>query len=151
MTILGPHIRQQTVAWGEFYCPRCSTIRRYKQKCAIRHSNWHMLALFFGQVIDEFVECQTCWQTYRLEVLQYNQGLAANRLLLSVKYALESGVPAQVLEDELVSSGMNVTSAAQLVSSADKNQKQTCPTCGARQAGRLLRCRPCSKLLNLIR
>lgn len=150
MTILGPHIRQQIVAWGEFHCPRCSTIRRYEQKCNIRHPGWHMLAPFFGQIIDEFVECQICRQTYQLEVLQYNASLPANRLLLSVKYALESGVPAQVLQDELINSGMNLIGAAQLVNAAGENQRQTCPNCGTRQTGSLLRCKKCSKLLNLI-
>jgi hypothetical protein len=79
-----------------------------------------------AQVMDEFVECQTCQQTYRLEVLQYNPGLAADRLMLSVKYALESGVPAQILQDELVSSGMNAAGATKLVNSAGDSQQKNC-------------------------
>lgn len=101
-----------------------------------------------AQVIDEFVECQACQQTYRLEVLQYNPGSAADRLMLSVKYALELGVPVHTLQDELVGSGMNSMGATKLVNSASDNQQKTCPNCGAGQAGSLLRCNRCSRLLN---
>jgi predicted RNA-binding Zn-ribbon protein involved in translation (DUF1610 family) len=150
MIVLGSRIWQQTVASGQFHCPKCNVIRSYEQKCIIKHPAWYRFLPFIEQVMDEFVECQACRQTYQLEVLQYNHGLAANRLMLSVKYALESGVPAQVLQDELVGSGMNATGATRLVNSASESQQKTCPNCGLRQAGSLLRCHRCSRLLHPI-
>jgi len=100
-------------------------------------------------MVDEFVECQTCCQTYRVEVLKYNPCSVTDRLVLSVKYALERGMPAQDLCDELVNAGMNVAGAYKLVDSADHGQQRTCSNCGVQQPGGLLRCRRCSRLLYL--
>ena len=146
MAEFGSRVWQEIAASGKFHCPRCNTLRHYQQKCAIKHPLRRVLLLFKTQLIDEFVECQACQQTFQPEVLQYNPALATDRLMLSIKYALESGTPAQVLQDELVSSGMNAAGAARLVNFANDGQRTTCPNCGAEQAGSLLRCRRCSGL-----
>ncbi len=149
MIIWGSRTWQEVVASSRFHCPKCNVIRCYQQKCTIMHPAWYSFLPFMSQIMDEFVECQTCGQTYRIEVLQYNPDSATDRLMLSVKYALESGMPAQALQEELVDSGMNVAGATRLVDSVGERQQRTCPDCGARQAGSLLRCKRCSGLLNL--
>jgi hypothetical protein len=148
MAEFGWRVWQEVAASGRFHCPRCNTLRYYQQKCIVKRPVWHVLLLFKEQLIDEFVECQACRQTFQPEVLQYNPALATDRLMLSIKYALESGTPAQVLQDELVSSGMNAAGAARLVDSASDGQRKSCSNCGAEQAGGLLRCRQCNGLSN---
>ena len=139
------HVQQEIAAFGQFHCPKCNAMRYYQQKYATKQTAWHFLP-FPGRprIIDEYVECQACQQTYRLDVLQYNPGSPTDRLMLSVKYALESGSSVDVLLDELVRSGMNAVGAAKLVNAANERQQKACPNCGVEQAGSLLRCKQCS-------
>ncbi len=141
MRTLGLQRHYEIVASGQFHCPKCNVMRYYQQKCAVKHTFW-----LFGreQVVDEYVECLVCKQSYQLEVLQYNSGLQTDRLMLSIKYALESGVSVDTLLDGLVYSGMNVIGAVKLVNSASVDEQKSCPNCGIEQVGSLLRCKQCS-------
>lgn len=144
MKTFGLHIRQDIAASGQFHCPKCNTMRYYQQKYTTKSTTWYFLLLTRkAQVIDEYVECQVCQQTYRLDVLQYNPSSPNDRLMLSIKYALESGVSTNILLDELVHSGMNTAGAAKLVDSANERQQRACPNCGTEQTGSLLRCKQC--------
>ena len=140
MKTLGLRIRQEIAASGQFHCPKCNVMRYYQQKYDIKQN------VRFSEIqeIDEYVECQACQQTYRLDVLQYNPNSPTDRLMLSIKYALESGISVDDLLGELVSSGMNVVGAAKLVDSASGCQQKACPSCGIEQIGSLLRCKQCS-------
>lgn len=146
MMIFGSRIWEEISASGQFYCPKCNSVRCYQQKCAIKHADWRALSLNKVQILDEFVECQFCKQTFNIEVLQYNSGLPSARLLLSIKFALESGHSVETLRDELICFGMNASGAMKLVNSAIENQYYICPGCGTRQVGKLLRCKQCSEL-----
>jgi len=61
-----------TVKTGEFYCPECNT------KTTYHHNQVHeKVTVFFIPVanlrlLGEFIECQSCDNTYKLEILDYD-------------------------------------------------------------------------------
>jgi hypothetical protein len=142
--IFGLRIRQAIAASGQFHCPKCNAVQYYQQKYIVKQPILHFFLRRKTQVIDEYVECQVCRQTYRLDVLQYNRASLADRLMLSIKYALESGISMDTLLEELIYAGMNAVGAANLVSAASECQQKFCPHCGVEQVGSLLRCKQCT-------
>lgn len=69
MLIYGHRPHESVIAIGEFYCPNCQTPRNFKHKRVDRY-----LTLFFISTIrlgrlDDYVECQTCSQTFEPNVL----------------------------------------------------------------------------------
>jgi predicted RNA-binding Zn-ribbon protein involved in translation (DUF1610 family) len=145
MKPFGLRVGREITGRGQFHCPKCMAVRFYQQKHAVKQTFWHFLPFFNDvQVIDEYVECQVCGQTYRMDILEYNPASPTDRLMLSIKYALESGISVNALLDELVCAGMNAVGAAKLVNSANKLQQKVCPNCGIEQVGSLLRCKQCS-------
>jgi hypothetical protein len=144
VTIFGLRIRQSIAASGQFHCPKCNTVQHYQQKYIVKQPILYLFLRNKAQVIDEYVECQVCRQTYRLDILQYNRASLADRLMISIKYALESGISMDILLEELIYAGMNAVGAANLLSAATECQQKFCPRCGVKQAGSLLRCKQCT-------
>jgi len=64
IVILGIRDRQVELSSGQFYCPKCDTTRQYKHKRAARYFTLFFIPLFQIETLGEFVECQSCRQTF---------------------------------------------------------------------------------------
>jgi len=69
MIIYGYRNRESDVATGEFYCSRCQTRRAFKHKRMDRYFTLFFIPLFRLGRLGEYVECQTCFTTYKPDVL----------------------------------------------------------------------------------
>ncbi len=69
MIIYGSRKRETETATGEFYCPRCQAQRAFKQKRVDRYFTLFFIPLFRVGQLGEYVECQTCFTTFKTEVL----------------------------------------------------------------------------------
>jgi tellurite resistance protein len=59
-------------AQGEFYCPGCSRRQGYVHKACRRFFTLYFIPLIPLDLLGEYIECQRCTNTYKLEVLQFD-------------------------------------------------------------------------------
>jgi tellurite resistance protein len=57
-------------AHGEFYCPGCSARQAYVHKACRRYFTLYFIPLIPLDQIGEYIECQCCTGTFKIEVLQ---------------------------------------------------------------------------------
>ena len=55
---------------GAFFCPECSDERSYKQKKVRRFFTLYFIPLVPLDLLGEYIECQTCRNTYNDKVLE---------------------------------------------------------------------------------
>lgn len=67
--IVGVQDRETESASGEFYCPKCETLRPYKRKRRGRYLSLFFVPLIEVQKRGEYVECQVCGRAYTIAVL----------------------------------------------------------------------------------
>ena len=66
-----------SAAKGTFHCPSCDDTREYNHKRVRRFFTLYFIPLIPLDKLGEYVECQTCKNTYELSVLDYNPQAAA--------------------------------------------------------------------------
>ncbi len=66
-------------AHGEFYCPGCSGRQAYVHKECRRFFTLYFIPLIPLGLIGEYIECQRCAGTFKMEVLQHNPEADAKR------------------------------------------------------------------------
>lgn len=69
MIIYGYRNRKIDVATGAFQCPRCQAQRIFKRQRIDRYFTLFFIPLFRLGRVGEYVECQTCFTTYKPEIL----------------------------------------------------------------------------------
>jgi len=69
MIIWGSKIKKAEVETGKFLCPKCLRVRTYKRIQVSKYFTLYFIPLIRTQVLGEYVECQTCFQAYKPEVL----------------------------------------------------------------------------------
>lgn len=57
---------------GEFFCPGCNCRRTYQRKKVQRFFTLYFIPVIPLNVVQEFIQCQTCKQGYRPNVLEYD-------------------------------------------------------------------------------
>ena len=80
--IWGSKVCEDDVSSGEFYCPRCMTIKRYTRKEVCRRFTLYFIPLWKTEDLGEVVECRACGQGYKPEILNHQ----AVRALAIKKY-----------------------------------------------------------------
>ena len=93
MIIYGHRQREVDVATGEFYCPRCQARRTFKQKRIERYFTLFFIPLFRIARLGEYVECQTCFTTFKTDVLDSS---AAEQAVREGGAALDQLQPASI-------------------------------------------------------
>lgn len=64
---------------GEFYCPECCARQPYVHKSARRFFTLYFIPLIPLDLLGEYIECERCSGTYRVEVLQHDPEADAKR------------------------------------------------------------------------
>ena len=79
MIIMGTRGVTMTPQKGDFYCPTCCETQPYHHKRVRRFFTLYFIPVIPLDVLGEYVECQTCMDTYKTAVLEIDaQALAAN-------------------------------------------------------------------------
>ena len=72
MVIFGTRGVTSSVASGDFYCPQCRSKLPYKHKRVRRFFTLYFIPVIPLDVQGEYIECQQCQVTFRLEVLDFD-------------------------------------------------------------------------------
>ena len=70
--IAGTKGETTTVEKGEFYCPECSLQTTYKHNQVHEKITVFFIPIANLNLLGEYIECQNCFNTYKMEILDYN-------------------------------------------------------------------------------
>jgi uncharacterized tellurite resistance protein B-like protein len=89
-----------TLKSGQFHCPKCQGKRLYEHKRVRRFFTLYFIPLFPIKDLGEFVECQTCDQTYKEEVLDYDPEAEKRQTTAAIQHALRRVMAAMLVLEE---------------------------------------------------
>jgi hypothetical protein len=149
MIIWGTKCRNKVLNSGQFHCPTCGT-RMYK---GLRVAKWftlYFIPVFPMETLGDYVECQSCKQTFRSEVLEYKPPSDKERVALAVLADLKSGTPIQVVIRKMANHGTDEEVAAAFVSQlVSGSSTRTCPSCRFTYLPDITRCTGCGTSLTV--
>jgi uncharacterized tellurite resistance protein B-like protein len=70
--IAGTKGETSTAGRGEFYCPQCETYTRYLHQQVHQKATVFFVPVANLKLLGEYVECQSCDGTYKMEILDYD-------------------------------------------------------------------------------
>ena len=70
MIIWGSRGKQQVIAQGQFFCPKCCKTQSYQHKRLSRNSTLFFIPITKTRNLGEIVECQVCKNVYKPSVLE---------------------------------------------------------------------------------
>ena len=70
--IAGTKGETSTVATGEFYCPECNAQTSYNHDQVHEKITVFFIPIANLNLLGEYIECQNCFNTYKMEILDYN-------------------------------------------------------------------------------
>jgi hypothetical protein len=114
MIIWGSRGREKEMSSGQFYCPKCATLRPYKFKRVGKYFTLYFIPLFETKKLGEYVECQHCHQTFNPEVLNLNPTPQAEQPLPVLKAELTTNEMAKSMsQNSITCSKCNRVNSAQ--------------------------------------
>ena len=113
MIIWGWKGRTSKAATGEFFCPECNNYQPYTHKIV---KNWFTLYFIPAiplKVLGEYIECDTCKSTYKLDALNYDpraeqQKVQAVFALATRDVMLKMAMADGIVDEEEVTKIINV-------------------------------------------
>lgn len=141
--IWGSRGRTTTVAVGQFYCPQCRSSRGYQQKRLSKYFTLYFIPLFPTQKIAEYIECDICHTSFKMEILQLAGQARIQEFVESVAAQLKAGQSTQAMVSGLLGAGFSQEDAAQVVYSAANGQLVTCNECHFLYSNALSYCPNC--------
>ena len=140
---------------GQFYCPRCATLRPYDLLRVSKYFTLYFIPLFPTSTLGEYVECKVCFTTFKPEVLTYTPASwntqrsdpAVQALVDGIAKELDKGIPLQVVAKALTDKGIPEQAAAVALFAATQGKIKTCTRCGSVYKASLSYCSTCGTLL----
>jgi DNA-directed RNA polymerase subunit RPC12/RpoP len=145
--IFGTRVREKVIASGQFDCPNCHGRRIYEHKRADRYFALYFIPLFKTGDLGEYVECQTCHNKYKPDVLSYREPTPAERMMATIKNELDAGLPLHMARQRLVNARVTPEEADRVVMAAAGDNPVTCPTCGFAYKHTVTTCNNCGARL----
>jgi len=136
-------------------CPRCNSLQTYFHHIAGKYFTLYFIPLFKTKDLGEYIECQTCFMTYKPEVLKWGRKRTqANEkfkeIVGEVRENLEAGVPLQLALQGLIDNGLDEENSTQLLIKATNNNIAKCSQCGLAYIGSLVYCQQCGNKLQSV-
>jgi uncharacterized tellurite resistance protein B-like protein len=88
-----------TVRRGEFHCPECGCRRPYAHKRVRRFFTLYFIPLIPLDKLSEYVECQRCRTSFKLEVLSFDPEADAAQLEDQFRQAVRQAMAAVAVAD----------------------------------------------------
>jgi uncharacterized RDD family membrane protein YckC len=143
MIIWGSRGREKCVSQGQFFCPNCDTSRPYKHIRVSKYFTLYFVPLFEIETLGEYIECQDCHRTFKMEALGYQPPSRAERVLAQLRAELESGMPLHMIQKKLMGLGIEEQDALRLIELATAGNERTCRACGFTYLGTIRVCPNC--------
>ena len=127
--IWGSKGRKTTEAVGQFFCPQCRTTRGYEQKRLSKYFTLYFIPLFPTKKIAEYIECDVCHVSFKMDVLQLSGQSRAQEFVESLTAQLQAGQSAQAIVSALLGAGFSKEEASRTVFAAANGQLVVCNDC----------------------
>jgi len=152
MIIWGSKGKTKVEGRGTFMCPRCNSLQPYLHHVVGKYFTLYFIPLFKTKDIGEYIECQSCFMTYKPEVLEWSRDrYQANekfkQMIGEIRENLESSIPIQFILQGLVDKGLEEQIATQLILEATNNRMAKCYQCGLAYIDSLSYCQQCGSKL----
>lgn len=155
MIIWGSKGKTKTIGSGTFYCPRCQARRNYEHVKVVKYFTLYFVPLFETRKLGEYIECKTCFMTYKPEILELGprieEGVKAEnqirQVINEISSGLNAGTPVQAILDGLRNSGVEEDIASRLLYEATAGKLKKCGRCGDVYKGNLVYCSRCGASL----
>jgi zinc-ribbon family len=146
VVIWGSRGKEIELSHGEFYCPACDNKRLYVHKRLAKYFTLYFIPLFQTDNLGEYVECKTCRQQFKPEVLTYELPSKYERIIMAVRTELDSGLPIHMVIQKLLSHGVQEEAAKQIALVAAENI-QVCSKCDLYYRETVKKCLNCGGAL----
>jgi hypothetical protein len=159
MIIWGSKGKLRTLSQGQFFCPYCQKVTGYQHKRVARYFTLYFIALFQTENLGEFIECQSCCFTFKMEVLnltqslrveQEKQQLEAKKVIDDLREALTGGASLQSVKSMIKASGGNEEVALAVLAAATEGKVKYCKNCGTQFIEDLSFCSVCGTPLSCL-
>lgn len=147
MIIWGTKGRKKVVAEGDFHCPGCCGTRRYRHVQVSKWFTLYFIPVFRMQQLGEYLECVSCRDAYKPELLEYKAQTPEERIAAAVVQDLTSGTPVQIVIRKLVNQGLSEHAAATTVASIAGDRTRTCSDCRFTYLEEIGTCTACGRPL----
>jgi len=84
---------------GMFYCPECGTKTRYQHKQVRRAATVFFVPVVNLDLLGEYIECQSCMNTFKMEVLNYDPEEAESQFEAVYNEAVKRVITMMMLAD----------------------------------------------------
>lgn len=88
MIIVGTQPSTSTVAKGTFFCPQCQAERGYRRRRVKQTLSFFFVPVIPFAEVAQYIECNQCGGTFKLEVLDYRPGLTSEEIKAEYKKAI---------------------------------------------------------------
>ncbi|HXG11464.1 MAG TPA: zinc-ribbon domain-containing protein [Gemmataceae bacterium] len=143
MIIWGSCGKEVELSHGEFYCPDCDDKRLYVHKRLAKYFTLYFIPLFQTDNLGEYVECKTCHQQFKPEVLTYTPPSKGERLIMALRAELDSGLPIHMVIQKLISHGVEEDTAKKTAIVAAGENIQVCCNCNLHYRETVKKCLNC--------
>lgn len=102
MFFFGSHGVTTTKEKGAFFCPGCGTEQDYRRKTVRRFFTLYFIPTIPLDKLGEYVECQSCQGTYKVEVLSHGPAAAKAKLQAEFEKAVRRIMVLMMMADETI-------------------------------------------------
>ncbi|MBN1304958.1 MAG: zinc-ribbon domain-containing protein [Anaerolineales bacterium] len=152
MIIWGSKGKIKNIGSGQFYCPRCQSLRHYLHKEVGKYFTLYFIPLFQTEKAGEFIECQTCFTPFEKSVLDYDPKAISDiqDLVLAIQDDIEAGLPLNVIYQGMVENGASKDAANNIIAMATNGKMKVCNSCQLLYTATHNFCPGCGKTLDNI-
>jgi hypothetical protein len=155
MIIWGSKGKEKTMESGQFLCPCCRCLRPYKHKKISKYFTLYFIPLFETKNLGEYIECQVCGSTWKMEVLEQGRILEqelriqeqATQTARLVSSQMESGVSLQQIASSLETAGTDGKVIGAALTAATGGKLRVCHKCKLSYGPTLRYCSTCGGAL----
>ncbi len=117
MIIWGSKGKEKLLSEGLFFCPKCITVRSYKQKRVSKYFTLYFIPLFETKNLGEIVECQICKSGYGPKILEPSSQEML-KVAASTRYSILHGTSLTDVKSKLIGAGTTSEIADQIIKMA---------------------------------
>ena len=151
MIIFGTRGRHKKLDEGIFYCPNCNQQRQYDHKKIQRYFSLYFIPVIPMDTVTEYIECQTCGTTFKLEVLTMKAPPSkppdVAQSLNQIESDLSAGKPVEFIVRDLTAAGLDRDVALKAIEPFTISANKHCSDCGLTYLDSITHCQNCGEEL----